>query len=135
MGWATRDGLWKGPHVWIKKSGVMGIVALPPESPSRMALGSVEAWIRLMRDHEAQVLEDRLDAAWERFGAECDERALAYTVEEESFEAVPLPVVVAESVDRAELSADGLAAEIDKVEFRWRLDVIGALQQMLAERP
>lgn len=88
-----------------------------------------------MRDHEARVLEERLDAAWERFGAECDERALAYNVEEESFAAVPLPVAIAESVDRAELSADGLATELDKVDFRWRLDVIGALQQMLAERP
>ncbi len=120
--------------MWIKKSGVMGLVALPPESPSRIALGSVEAWIKSMRDHEARMLDELLDAAWERFGAEFDERAPAYTAEEEAFAEVPLPVAVAESIDVGELSADELAAEIEKVDFRWRLDVIGALQQMLAER-
>ncbi|MDX2026493.1 hypothetical protein [Microcella sp.] len=113
---------------------MIGIVGLPPESPSRIAFGSVEAWIKSTGDDEARILGDQLDAAWESFAVEFDMRAPAYTAEEEDFVAVPLPVAVAQSIDVAALSSGGLSAEIEKVEFRWRLDVIGALQQMLAER-
>ncbi|MBX9472247.1 hypothetical protein [Microcella sp.] len=120
--------------MWIKHSGVIGTVALPTESPSRVALGPVEAWIRSLHDDEARVLDDQLEAAVERFATEFDQRALGYTAAEDAFAAVPLPVSVVQSIDVAELRTDGLAAEVEKVDFRWRLDLIAALQQMLAER-
>jgi len=121
--------------MWIKRAGVIGTVALPPESPSRIALGPVEAWIKSLHDDEVQVLGDRLEAAVERFATEFDERSLGHTAAEDAFAAVPLPAAVVQSINYSELRTDSLAAEVEKVDFRWRLDLISALQQMLAERP
>ena len=120
--------------MWIKQSGVIGTVALPPASPSRIALASVEAWIESLHEDDARALEDLLEAAMERFATEFDERALSYSAAEELFAEESVPPAVAQSVAAAELSPQGLNAEIDKVEFRWRLDIIAALSQMLAER-
>ena len=115
--------------MWLSEDGVVHtasipFVNLPKGNELARALSS-------LTEDEIELLDSRLlDTMWE-IAESID--AIKVTAEEEKFVGISPPSEVFRNLDWADLIGPNAAKAFERIDLRWRLDVLNALQQRVAD--
>ena len=117
--------------MWIPADGVIRTVSIPTANvPGGQVL---QARIAALDPAESDALDEILDTIQWTIADEID--TLTIDPDEESgYEGEAIPVEVLAGVDWDELLGSSISTKFQKIDLRWRLDLLQVVMQAVAER-
>lgn len=116
--------------MWRQNDGVVHLVSVPSDSAE---LEGLVEWLRSLTSEGAEQLDAKLlQLQWE-IADELD--ALPYESDSElEFDSVRVPSELILGLDWEILLGSDMESQFRSIDLRWRLDVVGVVEQALADR-
>jgi hypothetical protein len=115
--------------MWLSEDGVVNTASIPfVNLPNSEELASA---LSGLTENQTELLDSKLlDIMWEI--ADLTD-AIKFTTEEKKFVGASPPSEVFRDLDWAELIGPNATKAFERIDLRWRLDVLNALQQSVAD--